>query len=48
MLKAINRNDEKELRQYLDGRSQEIDSSILVKVSEIIQNVRKNGDQACR
>lgn len=48
MLKAINRNDEKELRQYLDGRSKEIDSSILVKVSEIIQNVRKNGDQACR
>ena len=48
MLKAINRNNEKELRQYLDGRSQEIDSSILVKVSEIIQNVRKNGDQACR
>lgn len=48
MLKAINRKNEKELRQYLDGRSQEIDSSILVKVSEIIQNVRKNGDQACR
>lgn len=48
MLKAINRNNEKELRQYLDARSQEIDSSILVKVNEIIRNVRKNGDQACR
>lgn len=45
-LKEISVNDQKELREYLDGRTQEIDSDILVKVNEILSDVRKKGDEA--
>lgn len=48
MLKEMNKNNEKELRQYLDQRSQEIDTSIIITVTKIIEDVRKNGDKACK
>ncbi len=48
MLKAIDKKDTAGLRAYLDGRTQEIGSDILVKVSDIIQDVRTNGDAALK
>lgn len=48
MLKGIDKKDTGELRAYLDGRSQEIGSDILMKVNEIIRDVRENGDAALR
>jgi histidinol dehydrogenase len=48
MLTEINKNNQNELREYLDSRTQEIDSDVLVKVSGILNDVRKNKDAACR
>lgn len=48
MLKEINRNDTELLRDYLDSRTQEISSEILLKASDILNDVRKNGDEAAR
>lgn len=48
MLKEINKKDTKMLREFLDSRSQEISSDILVRANEIITDVRQNGDAAAR
>lgn len=48
MLSEIDKKNQKELRKYLDDRSQEIDTDILMKVTKIIQDVRNNGDLACK
>lgn len=48
MLSEINKANSKELKDYLLSRTQEISSDILVKVSEILDDVRKNGDAACQ
>ena len=47
MLSEIDKKNQKELRKYLDDRSQEIDADILLKVTKIIQEVREKGDEAC-
>lgn len=48
MLSEIDSKNTKELREYLDSRSQEISSDILLTVTEIINKVRKEGDKACK
>ncbi len=48
MLKEINKKDTKMLREFLDSRSQEIGSEILVRVNEIIDAVRREGDAAAK
>ena len=47
MLTEIRKEDREELRAYLDSRTQEISSDILVTVSDILADVRKNKDSAC-
>lgn len=46
MLKEISVKDEKKLREWLDGRSQEIDPEVVGKAAEILSRVRKEGDAA--
>ena len=48
MLKRIDRTATKQLRDYLDSRLQEISAEILAKVSGLIADVRKRGDEALR
>lgn len=48
MLSPICKENQQELANYLLSRTQEISSNILVKVSNILDDVRKNGDAACR
>ena len=48
MLKEINKKDTKMLREFLDSRSQEIGSEILVRVNEIIDAVRREGEAAAK
>lgn len=48
MLSPINKENQQELSAYLLGRTQEISSDILEKVSDILQDVQKNGDAACQ
>ncbi len=48
MLKEIDRNDPKALRQYLDSRNPKIDAEILTKVMAILEDVEQNGDEACK
>lgn len=48
MLREIRKTETKELRRYLDSRSSEISSEILLKVNDILMDVRENGDVACR
>ncbi len=48
MLSEINKNNVKELREYLDSRSQEIDNEILLKANAIIQEVIAHKDEALR
>ena len=48
MLTEIRKEDHKELRTYLDSRTQEIDADILMKVTSILKEVRQNQDTACR
>ena len=40
MLKEISVKDEKKLREWLDGRSQEIDPVVVGKAAEILSRVR--------
>ncbi len=47
MLNEIRKEDREDLRLYLDSRTQEISSDILVTVSNILNDVRKNKDEAC-
>jgi len=48
MLTEIRKEDHKELRTYLDSRTQEIDADILQKVTSILKDVRQNKDAACK
>lgn len=48
MLSPICKENQQELANYLLSRTQEISSDILVKVSNILDDVRKKGDAACR
>ena len=48
MLRRISQSDSAALREYLDSRTQEISADILVKVTEILQDVRKNKDEAAK
>lgn len=48
MLQPINKNDYQSLSSYLKSRSQEISSDILVTVSNILKDVREQGDVACK
>ncbi len=48
MLSPICKENQQELANYLLSRTQEISSDILVKVSNILDDLRKNGDAACR
>ena len=48
MLCQINKKDTKELMNYLNSRNQEISSDILIRASKIIEDVRMNGDEACK
>ena len=48
MLSPICKENQQELANYLLSRTQEISSDILVKVSNILDDVRKNRDAACR
>ena len=48
MLKRIEKTATKELREYLDSRSQEISSEIILRASEIIDEIRKNGDEVAK
>lgn len=46
MLSEISRNDRSELRAYLDSRMQEISNDVLVSANNILQDVRRNKDEA--
>ncbi|MDX8417169.1 histidinol dehydrogenase [Absicoccus intestinalis] len=48
MLQPINKNDYQVLSSYLKSRSQEISSDVLVTVSNILKDVRQQGDIACQ
>lgn len=48
MLTEIKKEDHALLRKYLDSRTQEIDADILLKVTSILNDVRKNQDAAAR
>lgn len=48
MLREIRKTETKQLREYLDSRSADISSEVLLKVNEIIRDVKKNGDDALR
>ncbi len=48
MLSEIRKENSQELYEYLMSRTQEISSDILVTVSEILDDVRKNKDAACK
>lgn len=44
----IDKNNTKELADFIAGRNQEISSDILLQVSKIIEDVKENKDEACR
>lgn len=46
MLERINASDTETLRTYLEGRSEDADSDVIMNVSAILQDVRKNKDEA--
>jgi len=48
MLREIDKNRPEELRAYLDSRTSEIGTDVITAASEIIAEVRKNGDEALR
>ena len=48
MLKPINKQDKEALNAYLLSRVQEISGDILLSVSSILDDVKKNKDQACK
>ncbi len=48
MLTEIKKNETKELREFLDSRSTDISTDIIVKTSQILDDVKQNGDQAVR
>ena len=48
MLREIRKTETKQLRAYLDSRSTDISSDVLLKANEIIRDVKENGDDALR
>ncbi len=48
MLKALNKENQKELASYLASRAYEISPQTLLTASNIIEDVRKDGDQALK
>ena len=48
MLTRIDAKDKEQLAEFVASRHQEISSDILVKVSQILEEVRKHQDQACK
>ena len=48
MLTRIDAKDKEQLAGFVASRHQEISSDILVKVSQILEEVRKHQDQACK
>ena len=48
MLKMIQKANKEELQKYLDERSYQIDNDVLIQVTDIIKDVRKEGDRALK
>ena len=48
MLTRINPKDHEKFRAYLDSRSEEMSSDVILKVTEILQDVKKNKDEAVK
>ncbi len=48
MLTEINKNETKQLRAFLDSRSTDISTDIIVKTSQILDDVKENGDKAVK
>lgn len=48
MLSRIDKNNTQELKAFISNRNQEISSEILIQVSQIIDDVKINKDEACR
>ncbi len=48
MLTEIKKENQAELREYLESRTQEIDTDVIVKASEILKQVRLRGDDALK
>lgn len=48
MLQKINKENKEELIEYLESRTTSISSDILLKVTDIIEDVRKNKDEALK
>ena len=48
MLREIRKTETKQLRAYLDSRSTDISSDVLLKANDIIRDVKENGDDALR
>lgn len=48
MLTKIDKNNSQELARFIAERNQEISTDILLKVSKILEDVKENGDAACK
>ena len=48
MLKAINASEKEQLKEYLSGRSEDISSDIILKVTDILNDVKLNKDEAVK
>ena len=48
MLRQIDPNDHEKLREYLDSRSEDISTEVILKVTEILHAVKKEKDAAIR
>lgn len=48
MLKRMHASDTAQLQQYLESRSEEIDSDVIVRVSGILQDVKQRKDEALK
>ena len=47
MLTRIYKEDKDTLKEYLMSRTQDLSTDVLTTVSNIIQDVKKNQDEAC-
>ena len=47
MLTRIYKEDKDALKEYLMSRTQDLSTDVLVTVSNIIQDVKENKDEAC-
>ena len=48
MLTRIYKEDKDALKEYLMSRTQDLSTDVLVTVSNIIQDVKENKDEACK